>query len=174
MEPVWWLTKDGDADCLALYEKHYSAHRYSDGRVRKLFCGPGEKVVLRTEDGAAFFVWRKFKDDCIDHRTGERQDGINCAAFRNEGAHKSSELVRQADAIADCVWPDRRHYTYVNAQRIKSANPGFCFKRAGWTRCGVTKGGLLVLEKVGHVHSIAVAKHEVTPMSDSAMITRKQ
>ena len=146
-DPLWWLTKDGDADCLALYEKHYSAHRYADGRVRKLFCGPGEKVVLRTIDGAAFFVWRQFRDDCIDQRTGERQDGINCAAFRNEGTHQSSELVRQADAIADCIWPDRRHYTYVNAKRIQSANPGFCFKRAGWKRCGVTKGGLLVLER---------------------------
>ena len=93
-DPLWWLTKDGDADCLALYEKHYSAYRYADGRVRKLFCGPGKKVVLRTFDGAAFFVWRQFKDDCIDRRTGKKQDGINCAAFRNEGAHQSSFLIR--------------------------------------------------------------------------------
>lgn len=146
-EPAWWLTKDGDRACLALYEKHYSAHRYADGRVRKLFCGPGEKIVLRTVDGAAFFVWRKFVDDCIDQRTGARQSGINCAAFRNEGTYQSSDLIRQADAIADCVWPDCRHYTYVNAKRVQSANPGFCFKRAGWQRCGVTKGGLLVLER---------------------------
>ncbi|HEX9442811.1 MAG TPA: hypothetical protein VGA73_01765, partial [Candidatus Binatia bacterium] len=60
--PLWWLTKDGDADCLALYERHYSAYKYKDGRVRKLFCGPGEKVVLRTWSGDAVFVWRKFKD----------------------------------------------------------------------------------------------------------------
>lgn len=146
-EPAWWLTKDEDRACLALYEKHYSAHRYADGRVRKLFCGPGEKIVLRTVDGAAFFVWRKFVDDCIDQRTGARQSGINCAAFRNEGTYQSSDLIRQADAIADCVWPDCRHYTYVNAKRVQSANPGFCFKRAGWQRCGVTKGGLLVLER---------------------------
>jgi hypothetical protein len=146
-DPVWWLTKDGDADCLTLYKKHYSAYPYADGRIRKLFCGPGEKVVLRTFAGEAFFVWRRFKDDCIDQRTGERQDGINCAAFRNEGAHQSSILIRQADAIADCLWPGRRHYTYVNSARIKSANPGYCFLRAGWSRCGVTKGGLIVIEK---------------------------
>jgi hypothetical protein len=145
--PQWWLTKDGDRACLELYERHYSAHRYRDGRIRKLFCGPGENVVLRTESGDAFFVWRKFLDDCIDQRTGERQAGINCAAFRNEGANRSSDLVRQADAIADCLWPDRRHYTYVNATRVKSANPGFCFLVAGWRRCGRTKGGLIVLER---------------------------
>ena len=46
----WWLTKDGDADCLELYERHYSAYRYKDGRTRKLFVGPGEKVVLRTKE----------------------------------------------------------------------------------------------------------------------------
>jgi hypothetical protein len=147
-EPRWWLTKDGDAACLALYEKHYSAHRYRDGRIRVLFCGPGEKVVLRTFDGSAFFVWRRFKDDCIDARTGEAQAGINCAAFRNEGADRSSELIRQADAIADCLWPDCRHYTYVDAGKVRSRNPGYCFLVAGWRKCGRTKGGLVVLERV--------------------------
>ena len=31
--PVWWLTKDGDVSCLALYERHYSCYRYADGRT---------------------------------------------------------------------------------------------------------------------------------------------
>ncbi len=143
----WWLTKDGDADCLELYERHYSALQYKDGRVRNRFAGPGEKIVLRTERGDAMFVWRKFIDDCIDQRTGERQAGINCAVFRNESAHQSSELIRQADEIADCIWPDCRHYTYVCATKVRSSNPGFCFLAAGWRRCGFSKGGLIVLER---------------------------
>jgi hypothetical protein len=138
MTPLWWLTKDGDRQCLALYERHYSAYQYADGRVRKLFCGPGEKIVLRTEAGDALFVWRKFKDD-------SGQEGINCAVFRNESEHQSSTLIRQADAIADCVWPDSRHYTYVNAARVASSNPGFCFLKAGWQKCGVTKWNRLVI-----------------------------
>jgi hypothetical protein len=146
--PQWWATKDGDAACLALYEKHYSAYRYRDGRVRRLFCGPGDKFVLRDDAGRAFFVWRKFKDDCIDTRTGLPQTGVNCAAFRNEGTRQSSELIREADAIADCCWPDRRHYTYVDPKRVQSRNPGYCFLVAGWKRCGVTKKGLLVLERI--------------------------
>lgn len=136
----WWLTKDGDAACLALYERHYSAHQYKDGRIRKLFCGPGQKVVLRTESGDAVFVWRKFID-----RSG--QQGINCAVFRNEGPVLSSELVRQADAAADFCWPGVRHYTYVSAKSVRSRNPGFCFLAAGWRRCGHTQGGLLILER---------------------------
>lgn len=136
----WFLTKDGDVSCLALYERHYSCYRYKDGRERKLFAGPGQKIVLRTRTADAMFVWRNFID-------GSGQEGVNCAVFRNEGRIRSSDLVRQADAIADHIWPCRRHYTYVNPQAVRSTNPGFCFMAAGWRRCGVTKGGLLILER---------------------------
>jgi hypothetical protein len=141
--PTWWLTKDSDLDCVELYERHYSAYRYADRRARHAdqFVGPGEKVVLRTERADALFVWRKFIDD-------SGQDGINCAVFRNESDHRSSELIRQADAIADCLWPDSRHYTYVDPAKIASTNPGFCFIAAGWQRCGRTKGGLVILERL--------------------------
>lgn len=147
MQPVWWVTRDGDLDCLDMYDRHYSAYRYADGRERVLFVGPGDKLVLRSLRAEAVFVWRKFTDDCIDERTGEKQQGVNCAVFRNESEHLSSSLIRQADAIADAVWTDRRHYTYVNREKVASRNPGFCFLAAGWNRCGTTKSGLLVLER---------------------------
>jgi hypothetical protein len=140
MEPLWYVTKDGDWTCLEMYERHYSCYEYKDGRKRSQFVGPGEHIVLRTGDGDAFFVWRKFIDD-------SGQQGINCAAFRNESEHKSSELIRQADAIADFCWPRERHYTYVDAKAVRSANPGYCFQVAGWRRCGMTGSGKLVLEK---------------------------
>lgn len=138
---LWWLTRDGDRACLEMYERHYSARIYKDGRRRKLFVGPGEKVVLRTWEGDAVFVWRKFIDD-------SGQDGINCAVFRNESPHKSSELILQADAIADCLWPNLRHYTYVDPKKISSRNPGFCCLMAGWKRQGSTLNGLKILERV--------------------------
>lgn len=159
MNPLWWVTLDGDRTCLAMYERHYSAYRYRDGRKRKLFVGPGEKLVLRTAAGDAFFVWRRFIDGCIDERTGQRQTGVNCAVFRNESPHKSSELIQQADACADCCWPGERHYTYVNPQAVGSTNPGFCFLRAGWRKCGKTKGGLIVMERIRQ----ASPPPEVTP-----------
>lgn len=149
-EALWYLTKDGDASCLALYERHYSCYRYRDGRKRVLFAGPGEKIVLRTGDADALFVWRKFID-----ASGQR--GINCAVFRNEGAARSSELIRQADAIADHVWPGERHYTYVDPKAVRSANPGFCFMAAGWRRCGVTKGGLIVLDRAAGIEVVEVS-----------------
>jgi hypothetical protein len=78
-----------------------------------------------------------------------KQEGVNCALFRNEGPHTSSDLIRQADAIADFAWPGERHYTYVNPSAVRSTNPGFCFLRAGWRRCGTTVGGLYIFERLG-------------------------
>jgi hypothetical protein len=139
--PIWWLTKDGDRDCLAMYLRHYSANKYADGRKRSQFVGPGQVIALRTIDARALFVWRKFIDD-------SGQIGVNCAVFRNESEYQSSELIRQADRIANFCWPGERHYTYVDAKKIRSTNPGFCFIAAGWQRCGRTRGGLIVLERV--------------------------
>lgn len=43
---------------------------------------------------------------------------------RTAGAPKSSDLIRQADRIADAVWPDRRHYTYVSEEDVGSGLVG--------------------------------------------------
>lgn len=146
--PDWYLTKDGDVSVLALYERHYSAYQYKDGRIRKLFGGPGEKICLRTENADAGWLWRKFIDD-------SGQLGINCAFFRNEGPIQSSKLIRQADAIADHVWVGERHYTFVDPKKIGSTNPGYCFLRAGWRRCGETQGGKVILERVSQIDGAA-------------------
>lgn len=144
MQPIWYLTKDGDRSCLALYERHYSAHHYRDGRRRTQCVGPGQVIFLRTADCDAIFAWRKYIDDTIP-----KQDGVECAIFRNEapGRYQSSDLIRQADAIADHCWPGARHYTKVNPAAVRSTNPGFCFIAAGWRRCGFTLNEKLLLER---------------------------
>lgn len=140
IEP-WMPVKDGDDHARSVFDRHYSRHRYADGRDPKLFVGPGEKFVLVTPCRRALFVWRKFI-------SGDAQEGINCAIFRNEGAGLSSELIRAADALADERWPGQRHYTYVNPRKVQSSNPGFCFLKAGWRRYGITKHNkLLILER---------------------------
>lgn len=141
----WVVTKDGDPDGLALYERHYSCYHYKDGRQRKLFVGPGQKLVLLTADKKALFVWRKFID-----KSG--QTGVNCAVFRNEGTYRSSDLIRAAELVAWERWPGERLYTFVKPSAIKSVNPGCCFKKAGWRECGETKvRKLLILEKLPSV-----------------------
>lgn len=135
----WRLARDGDPIGLALYRRHYSAREYADGRRPGLFVGPGEKLALIAHDDTALFVWRRFID-------ASGQQGVNCAVFRNEGRALSSALIAEAEWFAWRRWPGRRLYTYVNAAAIRSTNPGFCFQQAGWRSCGVTKGGLVVLE----------------------------
>lgn len=136
----YWLTVlDGDARARALYLRHYSARHYCDGRRRTLFVGPGEKMVLLTYLCDALFVWRKFI-------SGDNQQGITCAVFHNEGSILSSLLIREAMDWAWRRWPGERLYTYVAPTKIKSVNPGYCFKIAGWKVCGRSKGGLVILE----------------------------
>jgi hypothetical protein len=142
----WLPVRDGHALGKALHRRHYSARASS---TSKLFVGPGGKLVLLTPDAKALFVWRRFIDDCIDTRTGEKQQGVNCAAFRNEGTGLlSSDLLLHAEAFAWKRWPGERLYTYVNPAKIKSENPGCCFKKAGWKRCGTDKKGKLIFEKL--------------------------
>lgn len=145
----WVMVRDGDLTALALFNRHYSRYRYKDGRKPKLFVGPGEKLVLLSKCGQALFVWRKFVSD-------DGQDGVNCSVFRNESKKpnmRSSDLILEAERIAWKRWPGTRFYTYINASKIKSANPGYCFKVAGWRQCGVTKvNRLLIFEKIARMH----------------------
>lgn len=136
----WCLTRDGDPYAYDLTRRHYSTRRYRQPRMRQ-FVGPGRKLVLLSTDGKAVFVWRQFIDDALP-----KQTGYNCAVFRNEGEVQSSVLIREAVAIVLGRWGPGRCYTYVDARRIRSSNPGCCFKKAGWRCCGKTKGGKLIFE----------------------------
>ena len=139
--PHWIIAQDGEVELRAIYDRHYSCYHYRDGRKAIKFVGPGENIVLTTPTRTALFAWRKFIDD-------SGQEGVNCAVYRKEtGGILSSNLIREADAIADFCWPGERHYTYVRAAAVASGNPGYCFICAGWSRCGTTDSGLVILER---------------------------
>lgn len=136
---VWMITRDADPDARRLADNHYS--RKTKGAP--LFCGPGEKLVLISPDKKALFVWRK------NRYRQDGQEGVECTLFRNEGAHISSELIREAVKLARRKWPGERLFTYVWPSALKSTNPGFCFLRAGWRVVGWNSGKrhkLLLLE----------------------------
>lgn len=144
----WLPVKDGDPRAAAIYRRHYSCYQYKDKRRdrygyrnRFLIVGPGEKMLLMTVDCDALFAWRKFID-------ASGQTGVNCACFRNESPILSSVLILEAEQHAWARWPGARLYTYVNPKAIRSSNPGACFLFSGWSKCGETKGGLIVLEKL--------------------------
>ncbi len=60
----WLPIRDGDPRAYALYRNHYSFNHYQDGRRqntayrnRYLICGPGQKMLLLTQDANALFDW---------------------------------------------------------------------------------------------------------------------
>lgn len=142
----WLPIKDGDQRAAALYARHYSSYQYADRRRqlhgyrnRFLIMGPGEKLLLLGNDERALFGWRRYHDASQGY-------GVSCTVFRNEGEQRSSDLIREAAALAWARWPGERLYTYINPKAIRSTNPGYCFKAAGWAQCGTTKGGLIILD----------------------------
>lgn len=141
LDTVWIPVKDGNPTGMDIFSGHYTARK-----TRKQFqcIGPGEKMMLLTPDALAVFAWRKFIDHAIP-----KQEGVNCAIFRNEGAGLSSDLIRVAEVIAWERWAGERLYTYVDPKRTRhKRDPGRCFLKAGWRHAGWTKGGLRILEKL--------------------------
>jgi len=65
---------------------------------------------------------------------------VNCL-FRNEGPRLSSELIREATQITLEVFEGRQLISFVEPGKIRSTNPGCCYKLAGWKLIGETPAG---------------------------------
>jgi hypothetical protein len=132
----WKIIHQAHPDGRKLADNHYS--RKTKGATQ--FVGPGEKLVLITQDKKALFAWRKN----IYRQDGQK--GIECSIFRNEGCMLSSMLIKKAVKLAREKWGSAtRFFTYVNPSAIKSTNPGYCFLKAGWKKKGTNKDGRLIL-----------------------------
>jgi hypothetical protein len=142
----WLAVRDGDYRAVALYRRHYSNKLRS--RVQRAGIGGcGERIVLLTPDCQALWVWRsRLRGEPKQYDDGQR--GVMCSVFRNEGPILSSELIREAVDIAWQRWPGARLFTYVWDEKVKSANPGYCFKQAGWRTCGRNADGRLTLLEI--------------------------
>src|SRR3990167_11361956 len=140
VEGHWLGVHDGDARALAIFKRHYSYRRRASGQARgsPTFVGQGQKLVLLTLDCTALFVWQFSTVARIDH-----QAGVRCSVFRNEGPVRSSDLIREAEQLAWQRWPGQRLFTYVWDAKVKSVNPGYSFKMAGWRACGRNADGRL-------------------------------
>jgi len=69
-------------------------------------------------------------------------DGWTCTIFRNESNRKSSQMILAAEKalkqLASSCGPDGM-LTYVWDKKVRSDNPGYCFKKAGWAVIGRSK-----------------------------------
>jgi hypothetical protein len=130
----WIRTTKFDPAAAALADRHYSRRKIGSPQ----FMPPGETVVLVTpEKDAVFGWWRPHPTSGIKAMNG--LDGWTCTIFRNESRHKSSDLIRAAEQflvdLGVTIGPSG-FITYVWDKKVRSENPGYCFKRAGWKRAG--------------------------------------
>mgnify|MGYP001476081113 CR=1 FL=1 len=130
----WFRVRDGDLRLRPIYNRHYTTRGSKAWKIT----GPGSYVALLTHDLGALWAWRRFDDACDLAPIG----GVNCAVFRRERGVRASDLILAAEPFAREKWgADLTFYTYVAADRVASANPGFCFKCAGYVKVGTTAGG---------------------------------
>ena len=129
---VWRVSHKYDKVGAKLADGHYS--RRTIGAPQ--FMPPGETLVLVTvDDSAVFGWWRPHPRSGIVAMNG--LDGWTCTIFRNVGKYLSSELVLEAER--HLLW-ERGNcgpsglLTYVAPKKIRSSNPGYCFRLAGYTK----------------------------------------
>lgn len=138
----WLASYRSDPRAAALYRRHYSAEKNAKRGIRDLnFMGPGECMVLLSSDCLAVFAWQRN----VGPPRLDRQDGVCCTIFRNEGPVLSSVLILEACDLAWARWPGERLFTYIWDAKVRSSNPGYCFLKAGWRRCGRNADGRLTL-----------------------------
>ena len=146
MSPMLSIVGDGltvtthfDVEMSKLADRHYSRRTVG----ARQFTYSGRKLVLR--DAAGLVLWAWMYPDPAMRMDG--QVGYNNAIFRNESGRRSSDIVLEAERFAFEKWGPNRLYTYIDPKKVRSPNPGYCFKVAGWRYVGLSKSGKHLLEK---------------------------
>jgi hypothetical protein len=125
---VWQRRTPADAAANALADRHYSRQTPFSGRIG----APGRKLVFVTPcERAVWLTHWPFAEMALDHL-----DAWRCSIFRNEGAGLSSDLITAAMTLTRETWgtePPDGWLTWIDRRRVTGTNPGYCFKRAGWT-----------------------------------------
>lgn len=156
----WGKSHRFDSAALPLADRHYNRRKVGSPQ----FVPPGRCVVLRCEQA----LWTTSWPYAEFVRHAWPGAWIN-SLFRNEGAGVASELILEAIAATRWYWPDVPALglvTFVDASKIQSENPGYCYKRAGFHRAvcpkhatkqtacaachGRTEAGLLAFQLFPH------------------------
>ena len=121
-----WSTRGrNDVEARVMADRHYSRRTVG----ASAFMPAGEALVLVTPCGRASWgtSYTYYPDDGLD--------AWRCTLFRNEGAGLSSGLIRAAMDLTAEQWgagPADGWVTWVQTNKVRSSNPGYCFLKAGW------------------------------------------
>lgn len=139
----WCMSYRADPYARGIADRHYN--RQSIGAAQ--FVPPGRCLVLTTV--GAFWVTSWPFPEYVQHAWA---GAWMCSAFRNErpDLHLSSDLIRSA--VSATRWyfgdpPELGMVTFVDTAKTRhKRDPGRCYRKAGFTPCGMTKGGLVALQ----------------------------
>lgn len=140
----WLLSESGafDAAGRALADEHYSRRKVGAPQ----FMPPGQRFVLVTPSlDSVWGWWRPHPDSGIVAMN--KLDGWTCTIFRRRPGCAdplASELVLDAErapaALGYGCGPDGL-LSYIWDAKVASANPGYCYKLAGWAVRGRSRDG---------------------------------
>lgn len=140
---LWTPSHRADPAALVLADRHYNRQKIGSPQ----FVPPGRCVCLVTECKRAVWVTSWPFAEYVRHAwPGAWVNSI----FRNEGAGRASDLIRQAVAVTRSIWepPPLGLISFVSPKHVKATvvrgEPlhGYCYLKAGFTHVGFTKGGL--------------------------------
>lgn len=139
----WRMSNRFDPTARVIADRHYNRQKVGTPQ----FVPPGRCLVLKTE--GAFWVTSWPFAEYVKHAW---PGAWVCSAFRNErpDLYLSSDLILSAVAATRWRWPDVPDLgmvTFVDRAKTKpKRDPGFCYLKAGFAPCGMTKGGLVALQ----------------------------
>jgi hypothetical protein len=139
---IWSVSNRADPRSVAIADRHYNRQKIGSPQ----FVPPGRCFVLRHEDSALWVTSWPFAQYVKHAWAGAWVNSL----FRNESDYLSSMLI--VDAVAATRWrwpevPELGMVTFVDPKKVKKKRDfGRCYRRAGFTHVGRTKGGLLAFQ----------------------------
>ena len=139
----WRLSSRFDPMALPLADRHYNRQKVGTPQ----FVPPGRCVVLLTPSADALWVTSWPYAAYVRHAwPGAWVNSL----FRREGGLLASDLIVAAVATTRAIWepPSMGIVSFVDASKTRhKRDPGRCYRRAGWTHVGFTRGGLWAFQQ---------------------------
>lgn len=143
----WCLSHRADKAALPLADRHYNRQKVGSPQ----FVPPGRCVVLLTGCQRALWVTSWPFAEYVRHAW---PGAWVCSLFRNEGAGRASELIREAVAATRSIYgdpPSIGMITFISRKHVRPTRVrgrdvwGWTWLKAGFEHVGETKGGLMAI-----------------------------
>lgn len=147
---IWRYSNRFEERSRLLADRHYNRQKIGTSQ----FVPPGRCAVFyaKTPTGEAFWVTSWLFAEYTKHAWA---GAWVCSAFRNEGAGRASDLIREALSATRATLgepPELGMITFVDRRKVQPTIVrgekvwGWTYMRAGFQVAGETKSGLLALQ----------------------------